>query len=62
MRTDANRIALSVRELASELGVHEQTIWRRVWDGTIPSFRLGARVLIPTWVVDELVRTPKPSE
>jgi excisionase family DNA binding protein len=38
---------MTVDEAAVFLGVSRQTAWRRVWDGTLPSIRLGRRVLVP---------------
>ncbi len=38
---------LSIAAAADTLGVHRRTVERRLSDGTLPSRRLGGRVLIP---------------
>lgn len=43
----ASRATLTVDEAAEFLGVSRATAWRRVWDGGLPSIRIGRRVLIP---------------
>jgi excisionase family DNA binding protein len=47
------RAAISVRELATLLGISESHAWESVHRGDVPSRRLGRRVLIP---VPELLR------
>jgi len=37
---------MSVREWAQRLGVSEDTAWREVWSGRIPTVRVGRRRLI----------------
>jgi excisionase family DNA binding protein len=41
------RLALSVPEAARALGIATSTCWERVRDSSLPSVRLGDRVLIP---------------
>lgn len=38
---------LSVVEVADVLGVSQRRAWRMVREGTIPSFKLGQRVVVP---------------
>jgi len=45
----------TVAEVVEILGVSRITVLRRIKDGTIPSIRLGRRVLIPAEYVDELL-------
>lgn len=52
------RVAYGVRELAQMVGVHEMTMRRWVQTGTVPSYRLGGRRLIPASVVDSLNQPP----
>ncbi|MER3480881.1 MAG: DNA-binding protein [Meiothermus sp.] len=50
------RRTYTVAEVVEILGVSRITVLRRVRDGTIPSIRLGRRVLIPAEYVDELLK------
>jgi len=45
MKTNKN--VFTPKEVAKELGVSEPTVYRALKAGTIPSFRLGAKWLIP---------------
>jgi len=42
-----HKLVFSIKEAAELLGVHENTLRKRIADGTIPSRKLGNRVLIP---------------
>ena len=42
-----HKLVFSIKEAAELLGVHENTLRKRVQDGSIPSRKLGNRVLIP---------------
>ena len=44
-------------ELAGELGVSRQLIYRGLRDGSIPSIRMGKRFLIPRSAIQEWLRT-----
>lgn len=44
-----------MQEAADALGVHKQTIKRRVASGEIPSFKIGNRRLIPLALLDEMI-------
>ena len=50
------RRTYTVAEVVEILGLSRLTVLRRVQDGTIPSIRLGRRVLIPAEYVEELLR------
>jgi excisionase family DNA binding protein len=41
------QLAASVPDIALMLGISSATAWKRVKDGSIPSIRLGGRVLVP---------------
>lgn len=47
----------SVKELAEYLGVSKSLIYARVELDEIPCRRLGARILIPSSFVDEIMTT-----
>jgi excisionase family DNA binding protein len=49
------RAALSIREVASLLGVSTFTIHRRIKDGTLKAFKFGHRQLIPIPVLMRLL-------
>ena len=58
-----NKFVLSVKEAAKVLGIHENTLRRHIADGSIPSRKLGARILIPVsslraWLVADDNKTP----
>jgi excisionase family DNA binding protein len=42
----SHRLTLSVEEVAVVLGISRSTAWRMVRAGTLPTLRLGRRVLI----------------
>ena len=52
---EPERLTYSVRDAAAALGVSKEAVWDRVWDGTIPSFRIGRRVLIPRRALEALL-------
>ncbi|MFH1742542.1 MAG: excisionase family DNA-binding protein [bacterium] len=37
---------IGVKAAARALGVHWQTLYRRVHDGTVPAYRVGRRIII----------------
>lgn len=42
------------QEVADWLGVHVQTIYRGIWDGSIPTTRIGRKHFIDPRYVDQL--------
>lgn len=61
----AGRLTLSVEEAAAALGISRSHAWRMVNRGTLPSLRIGHRVLVPVpdlqeWILEE--RTRRASE
>ena len=53
---------MTVDEAAAFLGVSRTTAWRRVWDGELPSIRLGRRVLIPRARLEALLEDETSAE
>jgi excisionase family DNA binding protein len=47
MAEEAQKKPLSIRELAVFLGIHEETVRRRIKDGSIPTIRIGNVIRIP---------------
>ncbi|WP_217451260.1 excisionase family DNA-binding protein [Prescottella equi] len=58
----AQRITIPVEEAASLIDVHPRTIRREIAKGTIPSIRLGRRVLIPRKPFFELFGESAPND
>ncbi len=50
---------LSVREVARRLRLSDLTVYRRVWDGTLPAVRLSERgaLRIPAAELERLLET-----
>jgi len=53
----AGRLTLSVEEAAAALGISRSHAWRMVNGGTLPSIRIGHRVLVPVpdlqkWILE----------
>ena len=49
------RSLMTVKEVVTLLGVHQQTVYEWVWAGKIPSVRIGSRIkfdprAIATWM------------
>jgi len=59
--TNVERLAYSVREAASALGLSEATLYVHIKDGTIPSVKLGGRRLIRRDVLDALLHGDAPA-
>lgn len=49
------RLAVSADEAAEMLGISTRTLWSRVSDKTIPTKRIGRRVLFPIEALRELM-------
>lgn len=54
-QTFDGRLALSVAEVATLLGLSEKHVWAQLKSGAIPSIRLGRRVLIPVSGLEQLL-------
>ena len=49
---------LSVKQAAQVLGLSAETVYRRIADGSIPSFKIGRSVRVPVRFVESLTRLP----
>ncbi len=56
------RIAYSVKEAASALGVSEWMVREEIRTGKIESIRMGKRILIPRATLERLVSMPAPND
>ena len=57
----SERLLLTVEEAAERLGIGKTLAWELVWDGVLPSVRLGRCVRIPlraleAWIAHEAER------
>lgn len=50
--------AKSVKDAAMMLGVSIDTVYRRIADGSIPSFRVGRAIRVPLRYLENLNRLP----
>jgi excisionase family DNA binding protein len=55
------REGLSVPEAAKILGVGVSTAWTGVWQGKIPSLRIGHRVIVPKKALEKLLESASQS-
>lgn len=46
---------LAIREVASQLGVHERTVWRLLKEGKLAAKKLGERTLISLTELDRYI-------
>jgi excisionase family DNA binding protein len=47
--------AISVREAAIIIGVSERAVWRRIKEGTLPSFKFGKLVRVSKKALERLM-------
>jgi len=52
----AQRAGLTVTETAQVLNISRSSVYNRVADGTIPSRRIGGRVVIPAEAIRRLLQ------
>lgn len=53
----ADRVTLTVPEVAATLGLHRDTAYTYTRNGTIPTTRIGARVYVPAqWLRDRVAQ------
>lgn len=50
-----DRIAFSPQEVMLQTGLSRTTVYKAIKDGTIKSVRLGDRILVPKWFIEELL-------
>ena len=51
----SERLLLTVEEAAERLGIGKTLAWELVWDGVLPSVRLGRCVRIPLRALEEWI-------
>ena len=49
---------LSVKQFADTTGMSSTTIYRMTGKGQIPTVRIGGRIRIPDWYLDQFIRQP----
>ena len=54
------RLALSVREAAQALGVSDWLIREECRRGRLYHIRIGGRIVIPVWALEEYIGMPLP--
>lgn len=54
-----SKLAFSVSEVTALLGVHKNLVYRLINAGTIRSFRLGSKLLIPKSEIERLLSGEK---
>jgi hypothetical protein len=57
-KTTTGRRTLNVPDFAKEVGINRCLAYRLCRDGTIPSLRLGNRVVIPVSVAEKMLADP----
>lgn len=57
MHTSDDVLAVSLKEAARRLGVSPRTCWTLANAGELPTFRIGARILVPVEALDQFVAT-----
>lgn len=55
MKNGEERLAYRVDETAKKLGICKSTVFNRINDGTLKSFKLGNATLIPASEIDRLL-------
>ncbi len=56
--TTTEKKTFTVDETARIIGVSRSTAYECVRNGSIKSVRLGRRILIPAWAVEQIVAAP----
>lgn len=51
----SERLLLTVEEAAERLGIGKTLAWELVWDGVLPSVRLGRCVRIPLRALEDWI-------
>ena len=59
MSTDTSRKTMTVDEAAACLGLSRGTAYQAVRTGSIPSIRVGRRILVPTHALESLLASAK---
>lgn len=53
-------LTLTVKEVAAVLNISRGLAYKAVRDGTIPTIRIGRRILVSRRALDRLLETPTP--
>ena len=61
MTTTSNDATMTVTETATMLGISRSSAYECVRLGSIPSIRLGRRIVVPTRAIDALLASAMPS-
>jgi excisionase family DNA binding protein len=63
MMTDVESLTVNVETAGRMLGISRPTAYERVNDGSIPSIRLGKRILVPIIAIERMLNGKQiPSE
>lgn len=62
MNTTSSAATMTVTETATVLGISRSSAYECVRLGSIPSIRLGRRIVVPTRAIDALLASAMPSE
>jgi excisionase family DNA binding protein len=54
-RSKMEKMVLSVEECCEVLGLSRNTLYERIADGSVPSVRLGKRILIPVAGLEKML-------
>ena len=57
MSTQSNAATMTVSQTAVVLGISRSSAYECVREGSIPSIRLGRRIVVPRRAIDELLAT-----
>ncbi len=55
MKDNVTRLAITVSEAASQLGIGRNTAYEAARRGEIPTVRIGGRILVPVSALDRLL-------
>ena len=53
-------LTLTIKEVAGALNISRGLAYKAVRDGSIPTIRIGRRLLVPRRALDKLLETPTP--
>lgn len=57
MNTNSGQATMTVSQTAIMLGISRTTAYECVRRGSIPSIRLGGRIIVPTQAIEQLLAT-----
>jgi len=61
MSQNIEKLTMTVVEAGKMLGISRPTAFARVADGSIPSIRMGRRILIPIRAIERLLNGQQPA-